>query len=177
MYFLVFMDYLPEILVYTIPAILLCLSVYLILSPRVPRSWKKTTLRISGSALLMVTTLVSGVLFLGSLMIADPPREHLAFSSITGKRVALLSHSSLRDASNTKVTFTDTGCCNRYIAYEYQGDGDDYMGADSVKWIDDHHLVIRYALDPSSRQICRTQLSDVQILCRPQPTPTFDGNR
>lgn len=176
MHFLIFMDYLREILVWIIPGFVLCLSVYLILFPRVSRGWKRTTLRISGSALLVVTILALGVLFLGSLMGADPPREHLGFTSITGEKVALLSHSSLRDSSNTKVTFKDKGCCSRYIAYEYQGDGDDYMGADSVKWIDDHHLVIRYALDPAGRQSCKTQLADVQILCQPQPTPTFDGN-
>lgn len=70
-----------------------------------------------------------GVLFLGRFMGADPPREHFAFASRTGEKIALPSHSSLRDSSDTKVTFKDKGCCTRYIAYKYQGDGDDYMGA------------------------------------------------
>ena len=175
MRYLIIMDELRGVLVWIIPGVLLCLSIYLILSPRVSRGWKRTTLRASGSVLLGVTILAFGVLLLGSLMGASPPREHIVFRSSTGAKVALLSHSSLRDSSDTQVSFKGAGCCSRYIAYEYQGDGDDYMGANSVNWIDDHHLAIRYTLDPFGRQTCRKQLADVDVLCQPQPTPTFDG--
>jgi hypothetical protein len=177
MYYLLFMDELRRVIVSITPVLLLCLSAYLIWSPRASTGWKKTVLRTSGSLLLVATALICVVLSFGALMGADAATEHFVSRSATGAKVALLSHTSLRDSSATRVAFIGKGCCRRYIAYDYQGDGDDYTGAGSVSWIDDRHLIIRYAVDPSGFQTCRTQLADVQILCEPQPTPVFDHKR
>src|SRR5260370_18477544 len=60
------------------------------------------------------------------------PRGHTCHA--TGARVALLW-----DSAATRVAVKADSCCGRYIAYDYQGDGDDYMGANSINWIDDHN--------------------------------------
>jgi len=92
-------------------------------------------------------------------------------TSQAGARVALL-----RDSSATRVAVKADSCCGRYIAYDYQGDRDDYMGANSINWIDDHNLVIRYSVDPSGVQKCRTQVGDIKVICKAQLAPTFDNN-
>jgi len=165
------MDGLRAGVVWIIWAVILGLTLYLIWAPKIMRGWRKTAMRVVGALLAIVFVCVSLVLGVGILMGADPPREHTGFTSLTGERVALLSHSSLRDAAATQVSVKQ-GCCRRFIAYEYFGDGDDYMDGRSVQWIDDHHLAIRYALDPSGQQICRPYVGDVIVSCEPHPDPT-----
>jgi hypothetical protein len=155
--------------------LLACLAVYCIVSRRIPKGRKGIALRTSGVLLLILVGLFSCVFLLGTLM-ANAPREHVQFTSKTGQKVALLSHSNYRDAATTQVSVNAPGCCSRYIAYDYQGDGDDYMGATSVDWIDDHTLVIRYSLDPSGHQVCHTQAGDITVICKSHPAPFFDNN-
>jgi hypothetical protein len=119
--------------------LLACLAVYCIVSRRIPKGRKGIALRTSGVLLLILVELFSCFFLLGTLM-ANAPREHVQFTSKTGQKVALLSHSNYRDAATTQVSVKAPGCCSRYIAYDYQGDGDDYMGATSVDWIDDQTL-------------------------------------
>ncbi len=170
MRFLIFMDGLRTNLVWVAWALLLGVAVYLIRAPKTLRSWKKAVARTVGAALLTVFGFVSLVLAVGIWLGADPQREHVGFVSPSGTRDALLSHSSLRDSSATKVSVKE-GCCRRLIAYEYFGDGDDYMDARSVRWIDDHHLAIRYSYDPSGQQRCLSRVGDVMVSCEPQPEP------
>ena len=89
--------------------------------------------------LLPAALLLSAAIFLWWV---ESPTQHIEFRSRSGTRVALLSHSDDRDSSATSVTLKGSGCCYVYTAYEYYGDGEDYIGAKSVKWIDDHHLAI-----------------------------------
>ena len=153
-----------------------CSAIYFIWSPRMSKGWKKTAVRTSGSLLLVVIAVSSCLLLLGSAMGAAP-REHIVFTSGNGTRVALLSHSSFRDFSTTQVAVKADSCCTRYIAYDYQGDGDDFMGANSVNWVDDHNLVIRYAVDPSGVQVCHAQVSDIKVICEAHSEPVFDSNK
>ena len=129
-------------------------------------------MRVAGAFLAFVFLCASLVLGVGVLAGADPPREHTAFLSVTGQRVALLSHSSLRDSAATQVS-VKVGCCRKFIAYEYFGDGDDYMDTTSVRWTDDHHLAIRFAVDPTGQQTCRPKVRDVIVSCEPHPDPTL----
>jgi len=99
------------------------------------------------------------------------PRQHFIFTSADRTRVALLSHSELRDSAASEVTVKGAGFCTRYVAYRYFGDGDDYAGAKSLEWVDDHHLTIRCVRDPSGVQECRSRVGDVEVLCQPQPDP------
>ena len=172
MRFLIFMDSLRTDLVWIGWALLLALAVYLI-RVRMVRGWRKTTVRVVGVTLLAMFIFVSLVLAVGILLGADPPREHIRIASATGRRKALLSHSSLRDSATTQVSVKE-GCCRRAIVYEYFGDGDDYMDAISVRWLDDHHLAISYAVDTSQSQVCHTQAEDVQVFCQPHPAPVFE---
>ena len=110
-------------------------------------------------------------LLVGMAMGGNPPRQHFIFTSADKTRVALVGHSELRDSAATEVTVKGAGCCSRYIAYRYFGDGDDYVGAKSLEWLDDHHLVIRYVRDLSDVQDCRLHVGDVEVLCQPQPDP------
>jgi hypothetical protein len=169
MQFLIFMDGLHAGVVWIIWAMILGLAFYLIWAPKIMRGWRKTAMRVVGALLAIMFVCVS--LGVGTLMGADPPREHTGFTSPTGARVALLSHSSLRDGAASQVS-VKRGCCRRFIAYEYFGDGDDYMDGRLVQWIDDHHLAIRYALDPSGPQICRPYVGNVIVSCEPHPDPT-----
>src|ERR1700722_8981403 len=135
MQFLIFMDSLRAGVVWIIWAAILGLAFYLIWAPKIMRGWRKTAMRVVGALLAIVFVCVSLVLGIGTLMGADPPREHTGFTSPTGERVALLSHSSLRDGATTQLSVKQ-GCCRRFIAYDYFGDGDDYMDGRSVQWID-----------------------------------------
>jgi hypothetical protein len=155
-------------------ALLAYVAIYFIRSPRMAKGWKKVALRTTGVLLIVVVGLSSCVFSLGILM-GNAPREHVEFTSRTGNQVALLSHSSYRDFTTTQVSVKAPGCCGRYIAYDYQGDGDDYVGATSIEWIDDHSLVIRYSLDPSGVQVCHTQVGDVTVVCKSHPVPVFDN--
>lgn len=175
MHFLLFMDALRTITIWAFVVLLFCASGTMIWAPRMLKGWRRMAVRAFGSALAVLLLLLLITLSLGVALGADPPREHIGFTSATGAKVALLSHSELRDSSTTQVTVKRNSCCTRYIAYEYYGDGSDYVGATSVQWIDDHHLVIRYARDPSGVQECHSQVGDVQILCEPQPAPAFDN--
>jgi hypothetical protein len=168
MRFLLFMDGLRTDAVFVVLVFLFCVGSLMIWAPRMMKSWRRAAIRMLGSLLL---GLLAIVFLIGIVVNGDPPRQHLAFTSATGSRVALLSHSALRDGAATQVTVKGNSCCKRYIAYDYYGDGDDYMGATSVKWLDDHHLAIRYAIDPSGVQKCHSQVGDVLILCEPQPEP------
>ena len=170
MHFLIFMDGLRADVLWIIWAATLGLTVFLIRAPRIARGWRKNMMRVAGTVLAVVFACASLVLGVGILMGATP-REHKRFSSATGERVALLSHSSLRDSAASQVSVKQ-GCCPRFIAYEYFGDGDDYMDGRSVQWIDDHHLAIRFAVDPTGQQICRPKVGDVIVSCEPHPDPT-----
>jgi hypothetical protein len=171
MRYLLFMDELRENAVWIVLAALLCISVILIRAPRLSRTWKRTVVRTLGSLLLGLVTFIS-LLFL-FFVSHDPPTQRIGFTSKSGARVALLSHSEMRDSSATRVTVKGSGCCSRYIAYKYFGDGEDYVGAQSLKWLDDQHLLIRYARDDSGTQRCSSQAGDVQIVCEQQPAPSF----
>ena len=172
MRFLIFMDWLREAVSFIVLALLFVLAGFLILAPRMSKSWKRTAVRWLGWTLLGLLVIISvPLLFFAAL---DPPDERVEFTSASGARAALLSHNEYRDSAATRVTVKGTGCCRQYLAYEYFGDGDDDADKYSVDWIDDHHLVIRYDLDPSGTQKCLSQIGDVQILCQPQPGPTFN---
>jgi hypothetical protein len=170
MLFLTFMDGVRADLAWITWAVLLGLAVYLIRAPKMVRSWRKTAMRVVGAVLLVVFVCVSPVFAVGGFLGADPPREHIGFISPSSARDALLSHSSLRDGAATQVSVKER-CCRRFIAYEYFGDGDDYMDGNAVQWIDNHHLAIRYALDSSGQQTCHPYVGDVMISCEPRPDP------
>lgn len=157
--------------VWFVLAFLFCLAGLMIWAPRMQKGRRRIAVRTLGSVLLTAITML---FFLGAVVFRDPPREHIGFTSKTGARVALLSHSEFRDSSATQVTVKGSNGW-RYIAYDHYGDGDDYMGAKSVRWLDDHHLAITYALDPSGVQECHSQAGDVQIICDPKTTPTFSS--
>ena len=169
MRFLLFMDNLRQSAIWAALALLVCIAAILIWAPRMSNNWKRKAVRAIG------VILVSGGLVLSSLVVlfvgADPPRQHFIFTSEDRTRVALMSHSELRDGAATEVTVKGDGCCTRYLAYRYFGDGDDYVGAKSLEWADDHHLTIRYVRDPSGVQDCRSHIGDVEVLCQPQPEP------
>lgn len=122
--------------------------------------------RVAGIVCLCVASFAGAVFgFFASL---DPPREHFLAVSPNGSRVALLSHSELRDGAATEVTVAPYGCCTRLLAYRYFGDGSDYAGPKSLQWIDDHHLKVEYVRDPSGTQVCESQIGDIAVICIPR---------
>lgn len=165
---LIFMDGLRSNLVFGFLVLLLGVASCAVWAPRMAPNWRRTATRALGLILFAVSSLVLCVFLIG---FGDPPRVHFGFTSNSGSRVALLSHSSLRDGAATRVTVKSETCCGQHVAYEYFGDDDDYMGAKSVEWLDDQHLVIRYVLDPSGEQKCQPKVADVLVLCEPQPNP------
>jgi hypothetical protein len=171
MRYLIFMDGLRANAWLIVLVFLFCLAGLLIWAPRMSKRWRRKAARTLGIVLLGLLTILSIPLLSVAAIAGDPPRQHIGFASATGSRAALLSHSSFRDGAATQITVKGNSCCRRYIAYNYYGDGDDYRGATSVRWLDDHHLAIRYARDPSGVQECHSQVGDVMILCDPQPDP------
>jgi len=171
MRFLLFMDWLREDALWVVLALLFCVAVILIWAPRTPKNWQRWSARALGVVLFCGVTLVS----LTYVVIwKDSPREHFLLRSADGTKIALLSHSEFRDGAATEISVKDGGCCTLHTAYRYFGDGDDYVGAKSLVWVDDHHLAIRYVRDPSGVQDCRSHAGDVTILCEPQRDP-FGG--
>jgi hypothetical protein len=171
MRYLLFMDTLRENAVWLVIAAVFCLSVILIRAPRMAGTWKRTVVRTSGAVILGLVACMS-LLFL-FFAANDPPTQRIGFTSKSGARVALLSHVETRDSSATRVTVKGSGCCSRYTAYEYFGRGEDDAGAQSLKWLDDQHLLIRYAQDDSGTQRCSSQAGDVHIVFDQQPAPRF----
>ncbi len=169
--FLIFMDWLRGAVPFIVLAALFAFAGFLIRAPRMSKSWKRTVVRWFGWAFLGLLVICSAVLSI--FVVLGSHDERVEFRSASGAKAALLSHSELRDSAATRVTVKGNGCCTQYLAYEYFGDGDDYADKYSVKWIDDHHLVIRYDVDPSGIQKCRAEAGDVQISCEPRPAPTF----
>jgi hypothetical protein len=172
MQYLLFVDELREHAGWIAVAFLFFLAALMIRAPRMQSGFRRAAVRMLGSALFGLLVVLC---LLGAAVSGDPPRQHIGFTSKAGARVALLSHSELRDAAATQVTVNGDCCFRRYVAYEYFGDGDDYVGATSIKWVDDHHLSVTYALDPSGLQKCHPQAGDVQVICNPQPEPEFHG--
>lgn len=169
MRFLLLMDNLRQNASWAALAFLFCIAVILTWAPRMSNNWKRRAVRALGVILICACLAFFSLdrIFVG----ADPPREHFIFTSADRTKVALLSHSELRDGAATEVTVKGDGCCTRYVAYRYFGDGDDYAGAKSLEWADDHHLTIRYVRDPSGVQDCRSHIGDVEVLCQLQPEP------
>ena len=165
------MDNLRAGVVWAIWFLILGLAAYIVWTSRMVLGWRKVGLRVAGTLLAIVFVCASLIFGIGVLMGADPPREHRAFISATGRRVALLSHSSLRDSAATRVSVKQ-GCCRRLIVYDYFGDGDDYMEGRSVQWVDDYHLAVRFAVDPTGQQTCHPYVGDVIVSCEPHPDPT-----
>ena len=170
MRYLLLMDGLRANVAWIVLAFLSCAAALMLWAPQMRKRWTRVAVRALGVMLLVPIFVFS---FLGAFVWHDPPRQRIGFTSRTGARVALLSHSETRDSSATRVTIQGDGCCSQYIAYEYYGDGEDYIGAKSIRWIDDHHLTIEYSLDPTGVQKCYSQAGDVQILCEPQSAPSF----
>src|SRR5882757_4246990 len=127
MRYLLFMDELRECAVWVVLAALFFVSVDLIRAPRMARTWKRTAVRMTGATLLGLVTCIS-LIFL-FFVSHDPPTQRIGFTSQSGARVALLSHAETRDSSATRVTVKGSGCCSRYVAYEYFGRRGDDMGA------------------------------------------------
>ena len=151
MRFLLFMDDLRQNAIWAALAFLLCIAVILIWAPRMSNNWKRKAVRVLGVVLICGGLALFGLV--GIFVGADSPRQHFIFTSADRTRVALLSHSELRGSAATEVTVKGDGCCTRYVAYRYFGDGEDYVGAKSLEWVDDHHLTIRmFAI----LQVCRT---------------------
>jgi hypothetical protein len=180
MYYLIFIDFVSqtwrEAGVWIGLALLACFATYLIWSPHMAKSAKKIAVRVFGALLFTVLGLFSCVVMLGTVS-GNAPRERTAYTSSSGNRVALLSHSSYRDFTTTQVAVKGVGCCSRYIAYDYAGDGDDYMEATPITWIDDHKMIIRYSTDETGRQVCRPQVGDIQVVCEARPAPIFENGR
>ena len=169
MHYLLFMDGLRENAAWIGLAFLACLAGLMTWAPRMPNSWKRKAVRTLGTVLLVLLAIVAVPLVF--MTCTGLPTEHFVFKSADGSRVALLSHTELRDGAHTEVTVNVDGCCNRYTAYRYYGDGSDYMGAKSVEWLDAHHLAIRYVRDLSVEQVCHSRVADIEILCDSQPDP------
>jgi hypothetical protein len=180
MRYLVFMDFVNQnwrvVGLWLGLAMLAWLAIYLIRSPHMQQSIRRTAVRTAGALLIFVVGLSSCTLTFGTMM-GNAPRERTAFKSDGSDRVALVSHSSYRDFTTTQVAVALSGCCSRYIAYDYEGDGDDWVEAGAISWINDHKLIIRYAIDTSGRQVCRSQVGDIQVVCEARPAPVFSNGR
>ena len=169
MRYLLLMNGLRQNALWIVLAFLFCIAGLLIWVPKISNIWWRRSSRITGSVLLGILAILSvPLLFFASMC---EPRRHFGFISPDGSRYALLSHAENRDSSATEITVKADACCRRYIAYEYYGDGEDYMDGSSVQWVDDHHLVIRYVHDPSGIQDCHSQVGDIVILCELKPDP------
>ncbi len=172
MRYLIFMDDLRRNAVWIALVLVAILAGLLIRAPWMVRGWKRTAVRTVGALFLSFAVIVA----IPAAFFArkDPPAQHFVFRSADGSRVALLSRSETRDSAAAEVTVKGNRCCSRYVAYRYFGDGDDYTGPDSLQWVDDHHLIIRFARDETSTtQDCRSQIGDITVVCvsRPDPHP------
>ena len=163
MHYLVFIDELREHAVWIVLAFLVCLAVLMLRAPLMQVCLGNGPFCTSGALLLGLVSVVLCMLGVGIALGGLPPTERIGFRSKTGVRSGLLSHAELRDGAATRVTVNGDCCFRRYIAYEYFGDGEDHMGAESIKWVDDHHLMLTYVRDSSGIQQCHPRAGDVQV--------------
>lgn len=171
MRYLILMDELRQNVPWIAVVVLALISALMIWSPRMSRGWTRRIIRALGGVVLGVA-IMAAVLF-GFFASLDPPREHFVAVSPDGSRFALLSHSELRDGAATEVTVAPRGCCTRFIAYRYFGNGSDYAGQSSIKWIDNHRLRVEYVRDTSGTQDCASEVGGIVITCVPLPEPVF----
>lgn len=167
MRYLMLMDELRQQTPWIVVVALGLVSAMMIWSPRSSKGWTRRITRFTGVIVLGIAALVA-VLF-GVFAGVDPPRQHFVAMSPDGTRAALLSHSELRDGAATEVTVAPHGCCTRFIAYRYYGDGDDYTGPTSLNWVDDKHLRLEYVRDPSGIQECASKFGDIVVTCIVSP--------
>lgn len=173
MRYLILMDELRQNAPWIAVAALVLISALMIWSPRMSKGWARGIIRILGGLVLGIAGMAS--VLMGVLASFDhPPRERFSAISPDGSRVALLSHSELRDGAATEITVAPRGCCTRFIAYRYFGDGSDYAGQNSIKWIDDRHLRVEYVRDTSGTQDCASVVGDVVITCVARPEPVLE---
>jgi len=167
MRYLILMDELRQSRPWIGVVVLALLSAIMIWSPRISRGWRRVVMRIAGFAFLGIATL-AGAMF-GLFAGFDQPRQHFVAISPDDSSVALLSHSEFRHGAATEVTVAPHGCCTRFIAYRYVGDGDDGTGPKSMQWLDDKHLKIEYVRDTSSTiQDCVSKIADIVVICAPR---------
>jgi hypothetical protein len=181
MRFLIFMDGLESVVGWAVRLgvliIVVALPIVLLWSPRVEAGWKKTVLRLIGACLAPLVVLLMMGASIGVALGAGDTRKVFPFRSSTGSRGALLSHEEGRDWAGSRLTVKGKSCCRTYVAYEYYGQEDDYVDGKSIRWLDDHHLEVRYVLDSSGRQNCRQRVSDIEVICEPQSPPRFPNNQ
>jgi len=173
MHYLILMDELRQQAHWIVVIALGLVSAVMIWSPRMSKGWTRRITRFAGTVVLSVAA--SAAVLFGVLAGADSPRQHFVATSADGTRVALLSHSELRDGAATAVTVAPHGCCTRFIAYRYFGDGDDYTGPTSLKWVNDDHLRVEYVRDTSGTQECASTIGDIVVTCvaRPENLPSL----
>ena len=163
MHCLILMDDLRQLAPWIAVVALAFVSGMMIWSPVLSKGWTRRITRVVGG-LVLGFAILTAILF-GFFAVSDSPRQHFVAISPDGPRAALLSHSELRDGAATVVTVAPHGCCTRFVAYHYFGDGDDYTGRDSIEWIDDHHLRVEYVRDASGTQNCASLIGDVVVTC------------
>jgi len=169
MYYLVFMDDLRHNAVWFALVFVALFGGFLIRAPRTNRGWKRNALRTAGALFLGLAAILAVPLAFFSF--AEPRTQHFVSTSADGSRVALLSRDETRDSAAAEVTVKGTGCCSRFVAYRYYGDGEDFTGPRSLQWVDDHHLIIRFVRDSSGEQSCQPKVGDVTVTCISQPGP------
>ena len=167
MHYLVFMDDLRHDAIWVVLVFIAFIGGLLIRVPRVNRGWKRNASRTAGALFLGLAAILAAPL--ACLSFTQPRTQHFVFTSADGSRVALLSHDETRDSAAAEVTVKGPGCCSRYVAYRYYGDGEDHTGPRSLQWVDDHHLIIRFDRDSSGEQRCQPKAGDVTVICISQP--------
>jgi hypothetical protein len=181
MRFLMFMDGLESVVGWALRGAVLIvivgLPIILLWAPGVAEGWKKTVLRLIGACLAPLVVLLMMGVFIGVGLGAGDTRKVFSFRSGTGSRGALLLHEEGRDWAGSRLTVKGKSCCRTYVAYEYYGQDDDYVDGKSIRWLDDHHLEVRYVIDSSGRQNCQQRVSDIEVICEPQPAPRFPNNQ
>jgi hypothetical protein len=163
MRYLILMDDLRQDALWIGIIVLVFVSLMMIWSPRISGGWRRRTTRFVGVALFCMAAATGALAALFATL--DPPRQHFSAASPDGSRFALLSHSELRDGASTEVTVAPHGCCSRFLVYRYFGDGDDYVGPTSVRWVDDHHLTVEYVQDGTGTQRCESSVADIVVTC------------
>jgi len=171
MRYLLLMDELRQNAPWIAVVVLALISALMIWSPTLSMGWTRRMVRVLGGVVLGITTMAA--VLLGFFASLDPPRVHFVAVSPDGLRFALLSHSELHDGAATEIAVAPRGFCTRFIAYRYFGDGSDYVGQRSIKWIDDHHLKVEYVRDATGTQYCAAEVGDVVITCVSRPEPVF----
>lgn len=145
------------------PALVLVFIVLLIWAPAVRWGWLRIALRVLGGTAALCVLAVVGI---GTALNGNTkPQYRTVYSPNGSHRATLMYEAGFLGRDISSIEITKRGSCQRFTAYQHDGPAD--LQGETMVWLDESHLQIKYRSDPGRHQRCQTRVADVTITCTP----------